>query len=345
MNSSKTIDRSNNFDLLRLVLASFVIISHSYPLTKNKEILGSLTNGQVDFGGLAVNSFFALSGYFIFLSLQRSKTISNYIWKRILRLYPALIVLFIFTLVVIPFVYVGTQLTSTLKDYWHYAVNGLSLFKVSYTIKGVFENNPYKGAINGSLWTLAYEFTMYMALLSLFFVRKKKISYILLFIAFLASYYLYLFKPQLFQKMFISIYLDTAQLYRLATYFLCGSLITLFDLKRINTIYSRIGLLVLIVISLLFNFYLVIAPIALPFLVIFIGILSTKYINGVGEKFGDISYGVYIYGFIVQQILMHFFNLSPLSLMIISLTFTYILAYLSWHFVEEKMLKYKDLVK
>ena len=182
MNSSKIIDRSNNFDLLRLVLASFVIISHSYPLTKNKEILSSLTNGQVDFGGLAVNSFFALSGYFIFLSLQRSKTISNYIWKRILRLYPALIVLFIFTLIVIPFVYVGTQLTSALKDYWHYAVKGLSLFKVSYTI--------------------------------------------------------------------------------------------------------------LIAISLLFNFYLVIAPFTLSFLVIFIGILSTKYINGVCGKFGDMSYGV-----------------------------------------------------
>ena len=304
-----------------------------------------LTNNQEDFGSFAVNGFFALSGYFIFLSLQRSKTITNYFWKRILRLYPALIVLMVFTLVLIPFLYVGNHLTSTIKNYGDYALNGLSLYRVKYYITGVFENNPYKGAINGSLWTLAYEFTMYMLLIFLFFVRKKKISLVLLFIGFLISYWFFQTESTFAHQSFLKINLDTTQLYRLSTYFLAGSLITFLDLKKLNTLYVRIGLFLIIVISLLFNTYPVIAPFVIPLFLIFVGILNTKCINGLGEKMGDLSYGVYIYGFLVQQIFMNYFHLEPLELMVLSLIFTYILAYLSWHFVEEKMLKYKNFIK
>ena len=83
----------NNFDFLRLVFSSAVIFSHSFPLTGKEEIFTVLTNNQLGLGGLSVNVFFALSGYLIFISLKHSKTIKNYLWKRLLRLYPALIVL------------------------------------------------------------------------------------------------------------------------------------------------------------------------------------------------------------------------------------------------------------
>lgn len=53
--------------------------------------------------------------------------------------------------------------------------NNLSLYRIQYIIDGVFENNPYKSAINGSLWTIPYEFTMYVLLSFLIIFRKKKV--------------------------------------------------------------------------------------------------------------------------------------------------------------------------
>lgn len=85
-------DHSTNFDFIRLLLASFVLISHSFPLTGEKEILNILTNNQLEFGGLSVNLFFVLSGYFIFISVQKSKSFKNFVWKRILRLFHTLII-------------------------------------------------------------------------------------------------------------------------------------------------------------------------------------------------------------------------------------------------------------
>ncbi|SEF94487.1 Peptidoglycan/LPS O-acetylase OafA/YrhL, contains acyltransferase and SGNH-hydrolase domains [Halpernia humi] len=341
---SFTINRNNNFDFLRLILASIVIVSHSYPLTKNDEILAVLTNGQIDFGSLAVNCFFVLSGYFIFLSLQRSKTVTNYIWKRVLRLYPALLGLMVFTFLLIPILYDGNHLTSAIKNYWHYAIGGLSLYNVKYFIPGVFELNPYKGAINGSLWTIAYEFSIYMLLVFLYFFRSRRVSIIILSIGFFLSYWLFQNESTFAYQIFLKINLDAVQLYRLSTYFLAGSLITFLDFKIINSIYSRLGLFLILIVSLVFNFYREIAPFALPLLIILLGILNTKYINSLGAKIGDISYGVYVYGFLVQQIFMNYFNLNPLELMFLSLIITYILAYFSWHFIEEKMMKYKNII-
>lgn len=338
------LDRNNNFDFLRFILASLVIVSHSYPLTGEAEILSVFTEGQVGFGGLAVDSFFALSGYFIFQSLQRSKTVVGYIWKRLLRLYPALLVLLLFTFIVIAFVYTGNHLTSTLKNYWEYAYNCLTLFKVRYHIKGVFESNPYQGVINGSLWTLAYEFTMYMVLMLLFIIRKNKLSYIILLILFLMSYFLSTFNPSFLKSSFREFFLETVHLYRLATFFLAGSLLTFFDLKLLNKFYIRIIVCLMIIASLFLGFFNITAPILIPILVIFIGSLQIKFLSWIAEKTGDISYGVYIYGFIVQQTVMNYLLLSSVELMLISLPLTYIMAYFSWHCVEKRMLKYKNMI-
>jgi peptidoglycan/LPS O-acetylase OafA/YrhL len=76
-----------------------------------------------------------------------------------------------------------------------------------------------------------------------------------------------------------------------------------------------------------------------------VGTSSTRYINNIGQKIGDISYGVYIYAFIVQQALMYYFGLGTFELTLASIIITYILAYGSWHLIEKKMLTYKNLLK
>ena len=333
----------NNFDFLRLVFSSAVIFSHSFPLTGKEEIFTVLTNNQLGLGGLSVNVFFALSSYLIFISLKHSKTIKNYLWKRLLRLYPALIVLIAITMLILPFFYTGDNIFSE-SSYRSYSYNVLSLYHVQYEVAHVFENNPYPKAINGSLWSLSYEFTMYILLLLLFPFRKNRISFILLIIGFIFSYLLHIFRPDFLSKLLSIIYLDSKELYRLSTYFLAGSLLSYVDIKKINTLILRIALFFILILSLYFNFFNLVAPLVLPLLILLIGTLKTKYISSIGEKFGDISYGVYIYGFLVQQCLMNYFGFNVYELTFYSLIITFTLAYLSWHFVEKPMQKFKNFI-
>jgi peptidoglycan/LPS O-acetylase OafA/YrhL len=339
----KTVDRHNNFDFIRLVLASLVIVAHSYTLTGKDEILSVFTNGQIGFGALAVDCFFILSGYFIFLSLQRSKNLGDYFWKRLLRLYPALIVLLLFTFFLIPFLYVGNHLTSTLKAYPRYFLGGISLYNVQYFISGVFENNPYRKAVNGSLWSLSYEFSMYVITSFFFLIKKTKSVYIVMAVLIALFIILSLFKADFLKSYFSVILLHTNNFYKLAAYFLAGSILTCFDLQKMNNLMLKCALFMILLGSLFLNIYPFIAPLALPLFVMLIGISATKYISSTGDKIGDISYGVYIYGFLVQQVFMNYFNLSAIGLMILSIPTTYLLAYISWHLVEKRMLKYKNL--
>ena len=79
-----------------------------------------------------------------------------------------------------------------------------------------------------------------------------------------------------------------------------------------------------------------------PFVVIGFGIRSTAYLRDVGQKIGDISYGIYIYGFLVQQTLMHFFVFDYITLFCTTVPITMALGYASWHLIEKRALKLKN---
>ena len=73
------------------------------------------------------------------------------------------------------------------------------------------------------------------------------------------------------------------------------------------------------------------------------GLNPIPFIYNIGEKIGDLSYGIYIYGFPVQQTLMYYFKLNYLELMVYSLIISYIFAYFSWHLIEKNALRLKKL--
>jgi peptidoglycan/LPS O-acetylase OafA/YrhL len=83
---------TNNFNLLRLVFALLVVITHSYPLSGSKtgDYISRLTNGQVSFSFIGLSGFFIISGYLVFQSLDRSTTLLEYYKKRCLRIFPGL---------------------------------------------------------------------------------------------------------------------------------------------------------------------------------------------------------------------------------------------------------------
>jgi peptidoglycan/LPS O-acetylase OafA/YrhL len=78
----------------------------------------------------------------------------------------------------------------------------------------------------------------------------------------------------------------------------------------------------------------------LPVFVIALGISNYSALSWI-RRYGDISYGVYIWGFIVQQLLWYFFQPSQPIMLLLSIPITWALGFASWHLVEERALRLK----
>lgn len=293
---------------------------------------------------MSVDIFFIMSGYLIINSLKFSKTPQNYLWKRLLRLFPALFFLLVLTLIWAVFVYSGDNILKE-KTFWTYLPNNLSLYNLQYNIRGVFESNPYPNAINGSLWSLCYEFTMYIFILLLFPFKNMKVLPYIVLAAFLISYYCLFLRPNFLSNIYYALHLVPKQLYRLSTFFIAGSLLTFVNLKKINTLPVKAALAIALILFIVFNFYTYTSFILLPLLTILFGLSYSKVLNYFPHKFGDISYGMYIYGFPVQQSFMHFFDFTPTILTLFSLPIAAIFSYISWILIEKRAMTMKSLVK
>jgi peptidoglycan/LPS O-acetylase OafA/YrhL len=139
-----------------------------------------------------------------------------------------------------------------------------------------------------------------------------------------------------------SFYLNADTLLDLGAFFIGGSMLALINIQNIkHTNWLVISAIVILVIGLYCNALLYVKFICLPIIIIVFGLKSTPYINNIGHKIGDLSYGIYIFGFPVQQTLLHYFKLNYMQLMFYSLLITFILAYFSWHFVEKRALRLK----
>jgi len=341
------VSRANNFDFLRLLFASAVVITHSYPLSGmlESDILSRMTSGQISFAYLGVKGFFIISGFLIFKSLLRCDNLLDFYWKRILRLFPALIVILLLTVLLAPMVYESSIPYLKNKSVLTYIPHNLSLFFLQSKIEGVFENNPYKGSINGSLWTICYEFSMYIMVSLLFFIRKKSFVKTVVFLLFIFSFALSLFYPHFLYGFLVRLQLNSSIFYNLMCFFTGGMLLTYVDIrnKKLENMLI-IAALIIFIVSIYLKISIYTCNFTLPILVILIGKRSTKYINKVGDVLGDISYGIYIYSFPIQQTLMYFFKLDTIPLMICSLILSFLMGYLSWHLVEKKALGYKNLM-
>lgn len=157
--------RDNNLDLIRFIAAVMVIFCHAFPISLGEGVLdplAKLTDDQISFGSLAVGIFFVYGGFLICKSMCRVKTAKAYFKARIARIFPPLIAV----TVVLAFV-AGPILTKlSLGEYftntgtYHYLTNGILV--LYHNLPGVFTENIYGQAVNGPLWTLPIEFICYI---------------------------------------------------------------------------------------------------------------------------------------------------------------------------------------
>ncbi|MFN8295746.1 MAG: acyltransferase [Chitinophagales bacterium] len=338
----------NNFDFLRLIFALLVVVHHSFPLSgvSEQDSLFYATNGLLSFSYIGVRGFFVISGFLIFPSLMRSKNLVDYFVKRVLRIYPGLFVVLVITLLFSVFLYESSIKSFFInKEVYTYIPVNLSLIKLQNHISGVFESNIFPKAINGSLWTIVYEFTMYCTIALFIFIRKKSRTLqrglLLLFITIF-------FTIRAFQEDIETIHIGTLSLYIFAhnaIYFYVGALLSTYDINKIKfKAYILIASFAAWLILLENPNFEFIQYFLFPVIVLFFGTYSTKYLNNISETIGDLSYGVYIYGFPIQQTFMHFFALSCLQLTLVATPFIFVFAWLSWHLVEKKALNNKSKV-
>ncbi|KGN80722.1 hypothetical protein HW49_05110 [Porphyromonadaceae bacterium COT-184 OH4590] len=339
-------DRNNNFDFLRLLFASFVIITHSYTLSGegNSDFLGVFTNSQLQLSKIGVTGFFVISGYLIYQSMERSSNLINYLWKRFLRLFPALFVALIFTVLILPFVYESNIPYIKNKDVWTYIPLNIVLYP-QYTISGVFENNLYPKIINGSLWTIRYEFLMYIAIALLFRFRKNRniTIAIISFVWLLCIMALYILPQSVLQINFI---FRVKNLLQLGACFFGGALLSAIGLnsnsKHILKMF--VSLLIIFIVALKYELSEYLYYIIVPLLIIFIGLLPLYFIKDISKNIGDLSYGTYLYAFVVQQFIMCLYNLNHIQLMLFTFIITLFLAYISWHIIEKRFIALKKYV-
>lgn len=338
---------ANNFDLLRILFAWFVIISHSYVLNGlgATDPLFEATNQTFLFSFIGVKGFFIISGCLIFKSMMVSKSIPEYLIKRTLRIFPALAVVLLVTLVAVFFIYpAGITPFFYNKEVYAYFIGNLILFKPHFFITGVF-SNLMSPAINGSLWTIEYEFFFYLFILGFFFVRSnKKLLTILLGLSVAAFLVVRLFFYNWTVQTHFFIPLES--MFDLGPYFLMGALLSCYDLDQLP---AKNVIAVFLLSALLVGTYMhvghTVVYFTLPYLVIYLGKKTSGLAAWVHQKLGDPSYGIYLYAFPLQQFIIYLYKPSTLTLFVISTIGAFAFGYLSWILIEKKALALKAYFK
>jgi len=330
----------NNFDLIRLLAALTVIFGHSFylfPTGGYHEPVTLLV--QRNFSGtLAVGTFFFISGMLISQSFERSNAPLRFVLMRIARIYPGSIACLLVTVFAIGAAttslpvasyLVDPRIPCYLRDNWSF----FTQLPVCVTLPGVFTTNHYGPWVNGSLWTLKPEIVCYMYVLVFGCIGCLR-SPLRIVTALAGILLLHAIAPAWVPYFSDDHYTDVL---KVGLFFIAG--VATFALREklpirlfyaaplivIAAILQRTAVQEYALYTALFYCVLVVAAspklhrLALP---------------------GDYSFGVYVYGFPIQQTVQHFLpDLTSYPSNLICLPAALIAGYLSWTFIEHPALQ------
>ncbi len=322
--------QQNNFDTLRIISALVVAFSHAVPLSygsNSLEPVWRLSKEQATAGTTAVVIFFVISGYLITQSFVKSQDVYRFAMARMLRIVPALLVV----LVVLAFV--AGPLLSILPatayfaaaQTYRFVLLNVSFLGTTGELPGVFAHNPFPNTVNGSLWTLHYEVECYLLVLVLgaLGLLNRVTAVALLMLGLAAS----------------ALWLGGARGEMMA-YFLAGSAI--FQLRLPLLGWVALLCTVLWAAALMTSGLRIASATAGAYVIIYLAMSPSVRLPRL-TRWGDLSYGIYIWAYPVQQLVasalagrQHWWLNLAFSLPVILA-----LSWLSWHFVEAPALRLK----
>ena len=326
----------NNFDILRLVAALAVIIGHAYAISPQPPLQdGVLSILHFDYSGsLAVKFFFFLSGLLVTNSIISNPEPFHFLIKRACRIFPGLIVCLLVTVFIVGPLFTKLPLREYFSDYdvWNYLRKNSLLYDIQWRLPGVFTAS--KEGINGSLWTLPFEATCYIYL-AIFYglgLLKNRVFSNLFFIGIIA---VALISPEHLPPFLAK----NEGSHLLVACFSTGALfannktLVSIDITRVILIWL---LAILLKDSSIFQY---IFYLSFFYTSLFIASLPPviKYLK---IPF-DASYGVYVYGFVIQQCVNAVLpGIGVHGNQLVSAIVAVIIGILSWYFVEKKFIAF-----
>lgn len=322
--------RHNSLNALRLLLAVGVIAWHTVPLT------GRSTSGPGAelAANIFVDGFFAISGFLITASWLRKPRVATFVWARFLRIMPGYWV----CLIMGGFVFAPLSVWIAGSGEFR-ATDGLRYLAANWTVHvndfGVgttLADVPYPSVWDGSLWTLWWEVLCYFGVLALGVVGLLRYRYTapILFAGAVAGLIIVTVHPV------HNYLLETAP--RFAVMFLAGA--TLYVLRgRMPIAWWIVGCAgAVVVVSTLLPDYRIIAAVPLAYVCIAVGVLVQRPVIR-----NDLSYGVYIYAFCIQQLMVSagWDSMPAFLFFLLAALATLPLAAGSWFLVEKPALAMK----
>ena len=330
--------RNNNFDMLRMIFAGMVVLFH-IAFVSQVPALHGLTFISSTF---AVQAFFFVSGFLVTMSCERTSTLGRYFEKRFRRILPAYLVV----------IFASAFGLSILSDFglWQYFSSaeffryvGFNSILSNFTapsLPGVFSNNP-DHSVNGSLWTIKIEVAFYCLVpILVFLIKRFGYSKVLLSAFFLsllwrlgfealADYY----ASDFFAKL-------AKQLPGQLSFFAGGALsyYRTRDGKKSPPAWAAFCSIAIYWIAdgLI---YWIVAPFAVTLIVYWAAMSAPRMWSP--AKYGDFSYGLYLYHFPIAQVFvtLNLFDDRPWFGVVGVVFFALLVSIFSWFFVEKRFLK------
>ncbi|HXP76158.1 MAG TPA: acyltransferase [Stellaceae bacterium] len=333
-------DRHNNFDALRLLAATAVIFSHAFLLATGRqdtEPLMVLTGGQTILGVVGVFVFFVISGYLVTQSWEHTPSLPRFALKRALRIYPGLAACILVLTFGLGPIISSLPLSYYLSSYgtYDFLVANLLLHTDHNSLPGVWFTSRELGHIlDGPLWSLPVEIAMYVMVAALGASRLLRVPVLVALLA----------VGMLAIALDASNWRDwdfTGSVLWLLGFFVIGMLLQKLAPRR--GLDGRVALLALagLIVSVPLHSFILLFPLCGGYLVIYLALNPSLPVIP-AARFGDLSYGLYIYGWPVEQTVLYLRpDASWWELFLIAFPATAVVAFLSWHVVERRALRLK----
>lgn len=321
--------RANSLNFVRLVLASLVIWTHAEVITQGVN-RGGIFDPLV--GQAPVDGFFALSGFLIARSWLRRPLIRDFLRARVARIFPGFwACLAITSLFFVPLssaLHSESPFSSLGGTSWlRYILANSSLVVVQHSISGTPNGVPLPEDWNGSLWTLKWEFACYLAVLligALGLLASRWVNLGALATCWAISIAAVAYDLPRF----------VGDVGRFGLMYEVGIILYLFRERiRVSISGAILAMTVVVVSAEWLPDYRLLAAGALGYVLLCFGLLVRHPRLRLPN---DISYGMYIYGFPIEQLMAHtgLVRLDPFLFFLLATAITIGPASASWFLVE-----------